>query len=241
MNYYELLIRRSRNTGGGSGTIVTYTLTRTSGSDSYVANAIGTYSLISGTEGSTDAVYKNGNGWYIYFSSANRWALGPDTSTESFINMTGIEGEWVAWDYECNDNLTVSKTETTGTESGGGSSGGGGSSSASFPDSFSVTSCSGNGAAVGQYAKTSETTTVNGVEYPVYSIYKEFLGTTFYIFVCEYRYGEVGAYWALNGDSYYASSLDGYSTLGSVAVGADGIPSSTVWTAASSEATVSWS
>ena len=117
---------------------------------------------------------------------------------------------------------------------------GGGGGTITFPESFSVTACSGNGAAVGQYTKTSETTTVNGVKYPVYSRYHEMLGTTFYIFVCEYRHGEVGAYWALNGDSHYASSLDGHGTLGSVAVGADGLPSSTVWTAASSEATVSW-
>jgi hypothetical protein len=120
--YLGMAVTTKSSSGGGGGTIVTYTLTRTSGSDSYVANAIGTYSLISGTEGSTDAVYKNGNGWYIYFSSANyRWALGPDTSTESFVNMTGIEGDkWTAWDYECNDKLTVSKTETTGTEADSG-------------------------------------------------------------------------------------------------------------------------
>ena len=119
---------------------------------------------------------------------------------------------------------------------------GGGGGTITFPTSFSVTSCSYNGAAVGQYTKTSETTTVNGVDYPVYSMYHEMLGTTFYIFVCEYRYGEVGAYWALNGDSHYASSLDGYGTLGSVAAGSDGLPSSTTWTAQDNRtATVSWS
>ena len=104
--------------GGGT----TYVLERSSGSDSYVAGAIGTYSLISGTEGSTDAVYKNGNGWIIYFNTANyRWALSSDSSNKSredFINMTGIEGDkWTSWDYECNDSIFVTKvSEGSSTE-----------------------------------------------------------------------------------------------------------------------------
>lgn len=119
--------------------------------------------------------------------------------------------------------------------------GGGGESTFSFPDTFSVTSCSYNGAAVGQYTKTSETTTVNGVEYPVYSMYYEILGTTFYVFVCDKFNGASGAYWALNGDSEYSSSMDGNNTLGSVVAGSDGLPSSTTWTSANGTATVSWS
>lgn len=119
--------------------------------------------------------------------------------------------------------------------------GGGGESTFSFPDSFSVTSCSYNGAAVGQYAKTSEKTTVNGVDYPVYSMTDAILGTTFYVFVCGLYNGAAGAYWALNGDSEYSSSMDGNNTLGAVSVGSDGLPSSTTWTAKDNRtATVSW-
>ena len=122
------------------------------------------------------------------------------------------------------------------------SGGGGGESTFSFPDTFSVTSCSYNGAAVGQYTKTSEKTTVNGVDYPVYSMYYEILGTTFYIFVCDKFNGTSGAYWALNGDSEYSSTMDGNNTLGAVSVGSDGLPSSTTWTAQNNRtATVSWS
>ena len=120
--------------------------------------------------------------------------------------------------------------------------GGGGESTFSFPDTFSVTSCSYNGAAVGQYTKTSEKTTVNGVDYPVYSMYYDILGTTFYIFVCDKFNGTSGAYWALNGDSEYSSTMDGNNTLGAVSVGSDGLPSSTTWTAQNNRtATVSWS
>lgn len=119
--------------------------------------------------------------------------------------------------------------------------GGGGESTFSFPDSFSVTDCSYNGAAVGQYSKTSEKTTVNGVDYPVYSMTDTTLGTTFYIFVCDKFNGASGAYWALNGDSEYSSTMDGNNTLGAVSVGSDGLPSSTTWTSANGTATVSWS
>ena len=117
----------------------------------------------------------------------------------------------------------------------------GGGGEASFPNAFSVTSCSGNGAAVGQYTKTSETTAVNGVNYPVYSLYNELLATTFYIFVCDKFNGTSGAYWALNGDSEYSSTMDGNTTLGAVSVGSDGLPSSTTWTSTNGTATVSWS
>ena len=119
--------------------------------------------------------------------------------------------------------------------------GGGGESTVCFPDTFSVTSCSYNGAAVGPSTKTSEKTTVNGVDYPVYSRYYEILGTTFYVFVCDKLNGASGAYWALNGDSEYSSTMDGNNTLGAVSVGSDGLPSSTTWTSTNGTATVSWS
>ena len=131
-------------------------------------------------------------------------------------------------------NATVHYLKSGGGESGGGSSG-------SFPDTFTVTDCSGNGAAVGTYAKTANTTTVGGKYYPVYSMTQELLGTIFYIYVCGYKMGSAGVFWALRADSYSASD-DAYSGLGSVAAGSDGLPSSTVWgESASSEATVSWS
>ena len=130
-------------------------------------------------------------------------------------------------------DLLIRRSRNTG--------GGGGESTFSFPDTFSVTSCSYNGAAVGQYTKTTETTTVNGVNYPVYSRYYDLLGTTFYVFVCDKFNGASGAYWALNGDSEYSSSMDGNNTLGAVSVGSDGLPSSTTWTSANGTTTVSWS
>ena len=102
-----------------------------------------------------------------------------------------------------------------------------------------MTACDGNGAAVGTYNKTDSTTTVNGKEYPVYSMTQATLGTTFYIFVLKYRMGETGAFLALSSGDYNASG-DGYSTLGSVAAGSDGLPSSQTWEASSSSATVSW-
>lgn len=81
--------------------------------------------------------------------------------------------------------------------------------------------------------------TYKEVRYPVYSMTQELLGTTFYIYVCGYQMGSAGVFWALKADSYSASD-EGYSSLGSVAAGADGLPSSTSWEASSSSATVSW-
>ena len=155
----------------------------------------------------------------------------------AFSNCTNLKDIYVPWaDGDIAGapwgatNATVHYTESTG---GG---------VASFPDTFSVTSCSYNGAAVGTYAKTSETTKVNGVDYPVYSRYYDLLGTTFYIFVCDKFNGTSGAYWALNGDSEYSSSMDGNNTLGAVSVGSDGLPTSTTWTAQNNRtSTVSWS
>ena len=68
---------------------------------------------------------------------------------------------------------------------------------------------------------------------------QELLGTTFYIYVCGYSQGAAGAFWTLKADSYSASD-EGYSGLGSVAAGADGLPSSQTWEASSSSATVTW-
>lgn len=211
----------SGETGGG----VTYTMSRTSGTDSYVANAIGTYSLESGTDGSTDAVYVNENGWHISYSTSNgRWGVGPLAGDEKFICST-LEGTYTSWDYECNDVIVLKKDGEGG--------------AITFPESFSVTACNGNGAAVGEYAKTEQTTTVGGTAYPVYSFTQPILETPFYIYVTAYRMGTSGVFWTLKAESFSATD-DAYGTLGSVAVGSDGLPSSTVWTAASSEATVSW-
>ena len=128
-------------------------------------------------------------------------------------------------------DLLIRRSRNTG--------GGGGESTFSFPDTFSVASCSYNGAAVGTYAKTANTTTVGGKDYPVYSRYYDLLGTTFYIFVCDKFNGASGAYWALNGDSEYSPTMDGNNTLGAVSVGSDGLPSSTTWSSANGTATVS--
>jgi hypothetical protein len=126
-------------------------------------------------------------------------------------------------------------SDYTVTEDNGGGSG----SSDAFPTTFSVTSCTGNDAAKGEYTRTGDTTTVGGTDYPVYSMTQAVLGTTFYIYVCQYRQGSSGAFWSLKDGSYSASD-EGYSSLGSVAAGADGLPSSQTWEAASSSATVSW-
>lgn len=173
-----------------------------------------------------DAVYVNKNGWRIYYNtSTSRWALGESVGDEKFICST-LEGTYTSWDYECNDVLVLKKDGEGGT--------------ITFPTTFSVTDCSGNGAAVGTYAKTANTTTVGGKNYPVYSMTQATLGTTFYIFVCDKFNGTSGAYWALNGDSEYSSTMDGNTTLGAVSVGSDGLPSSTTWTSKNGTATVSW-
>lgn len=163
--------------------------------------------------------------------------LGTPTTLDAtaFGGCTNLKDIYVPWAEGDIADAPWGATNATVhyTEPGGGA--------ISFPDSFSVTDCSYNGAAVGQYSKTSEKTTINGVDYPVYSRYYEMLGTTFYIFVCDKFNGTSGAYWALNGDSEYSSTMDGNNTLGAVSVGADGLPSSTTWTSANGTATVSWS
>lgn len=219
----------SGSSSGGESSGVTYTMSRTSGSDSHVANALGTYSLKSGTDGNTDAVYVNKNGWRIYYNTSNsRWALGESAGDEQFICST-LEGTYTAWDYECNDVLVLKKDG----EGGG---------TITFPTTFTVTDCFGNGAATGTYTKTAETTTVNGTDYPVYSMTQKVLETTFYIYVCGYQMGSAGTFWALKPRSYSATD-DGYDSLdslGCVAAGSDGLPSSTTWTSKNGTATVSW-
>ena len=165
--------------------------------------------------------------WNAYFyraKSATTWTRGAEADGPG-LTMTITE-----------DPISGGESSSSSSESSGESGGG----TVTFPDSFSVTSCSYNGAAVGQYTKTSEKTTVNGVDYPVYSMTDAILGTTFYVFVCDKFNGTSGAYWALNGDSEYSSSMDGNTTLGSVVAGSDGLPSSTTWTSANGTATVSW-
>ena len=191
-----------------------------------MANALGTYSLKSGTDGNTDAVYVNKNGWYISYSTVNsRWELGESVGDSQYICST-LEGTYTDDGYECHDVLVLKKDGETG---GGGS----------FPTTFTVTACDGNQAAVGTYAKTANTTTVGGKNYPVYSMTQAILGTTFYIYVCGHQMGSAGTFWALKAGSYSASD-DSYEALGSCAAGTDGLPQSTSWSSASSYATVSW-
>ena len=161
--------------------------------------------------------------------------LGTPTTLDAtaFKGCTNLKDIYVPWAEGDIADAPWGATNATVhyTEPGGGA--------ISFPESFSVTDCSGNGAAVGAYTKTAETTTVNGTNYPVYSMTQELLGTTFYIYVCGYQMGSAGVFWALKADSYSASD-DSYGALGSCAAGTDGLPQSTSWSSASSDATVSW-
>lgn len=125
----------------------------------------------------------------------------------------------------------------SGEETGGSESGG---SSDAFPTTFTVTACSGNEAAKGEYTRTGETTTVGGTDYPVYSYTQPVLATAFYIYVCQYRQGSSGAFWSLK-DGSYAASDEGYSGLGSVAVDTStGLPMDKNWSASGKQATVTW-
>ena len=141
----------------------------------------------------------------------------------------------------------VTDAAASGGESGGGSEGTGGGGETggetggggSFPTTFTVTACDGNGAAVGDYARTDSTTTVSGKDYPVYSMTQELLGTIFYIYVCGYQMGSAGVFWALKADSYSASD-DSYGALGSCAAGTDGLPMGSAWSSSSSTTTVTW-
>ena len=162
--------------------------------------------------------------------------LGTPTTLDAkaFASCSNLKDIYVPWAEGDIAGAPWGATNATVHYTGSGSGG-----TISFPESFSVTACSGNGAAVGAYAKTAESTTVNGTDYPVYSMTQELLGTTFYIYVCGYRQGVAGVFWALKADSYSASD-DSYGALGSCAAGTDGLPQSTSWSSASSDATVSW-
>lgn len=158
----------------------------------------------------------------------------PTTLTaNAFFGCTNLKDIYVPWAEGDIGGAPWGATNATVhyTESGG--------ATISFPESFSVTACSGNGAATGAYTKTAETTTVNGTDYPVYSMTQATLATTFYIYVCGYRQGSAGVFWALKAGSYSATD-DSYGALGSCAAGTDGLPQSTSWSSASSDATVSW-
>lgn len=176
-----------------------------------------------------------GNAFYGCTGLTSITFLGTPTNLadEPFKGCTNLKDIYVPWAEGDIAGAPWGATNATVhyTESGGGA--------ISFPESFSVTDCSGNGAATGAYTKTAETTTVNGTNYPVYSMTQELLGTTFYIYVCGYRQGSAGIFWALKADSYSASD-DSYGALGSCAAGTDGLPQSTSWSSASSDATVSW-
>lgn len=163
--------------------------------------------------------------------------LGTPTTlhASAFNGCTNLKDIYVPWAEGDIAGAPWGATNATIHYAGSGSGG-----AISFPESFSVTACSGNGAATGAYTKTAETTTVNGTNYPVYSMTQATLATTFYIYVCGYQMGSAGVFWALKADSYSASD-DSYGALGSCAAGTDGLPQSTSWSSASSDATVSWS
>ena len=163
--------------------------------------------------------------------------LGTPTTLDAkaFVDCTNLKDIYVPWAEGDIAGAPWGAGNATVHYTGSGSGG-----TISFPESFSVTDCSGNGAATGAYTKTANTTTVGGKDYPVYSMTQELLGTTFYIYVCGYQMGSAGTFWALKADSYSASD-DSYGALGSCAAGTDGLPQSTSWSSASSDATVSWS
>ena len=193
--------------------------------------------------GETVPIWSNGSK-YIYGMSSS---MGSDLNEPAIAlqDSTGQNDAYMSYYYRMKSGASweradaafaIGFTANIMEETGGSGSGG---SSDAFPTTFSVTSCNGNGAAVGTYNKTDSTTTVSGKDYPVYSMTQATLGTTFYIYVTAYRMGSTGTFWTLK-DSSYSATDEAYSGLGSVEAGSDGLPSSTVWTAASSEATVSW-
>ena len=142
--------------------------------------------------------------------------------------------------------MTITEDYTSGGESSSSSSSsesGGG--TFTFPESFSVTDCSCSlGATYASFTRTSNTTTVNGTNYPVYSMtHPSPMYGTYNIYVCQYKQGSAGVFWALNNRDTYSATDDGYNSLGAlgcVAAGSDGLPSSTTWTSKNGTATVSW-
>lgn len=184
---------------------------------------------------------------YIYGVSSS---MGSDLEEPAIAlyDQKGSNDAYVSYAYRMKSDASTAWTmgdsanacgmSATITEEGGGSESGG--SSDAFPTTFTVTACSGNEAAKGEYTRTGETTTVGGTDYPVYSYTQPVLATAFYIYVCQYRQGSSGAFWSLKDGSYSASD-EGYSGLGSVAVNTStGLPMAENWSASGKQATVTW-
>ena len=243
--YYRMKSGASTSWTMGTGNSIglTATITEVSGGESggtkeYVYTVTGATDIRAGANGDYYAtgetlngypVYTNGEYFMYYFTAMwTGWTIGKNTSGGD-IYTTGTTDPIGVW---TNGGVVVSaySGSSSGGETGGGDS---------FPTTFTVTACDGNGAATGTYAKTANTTTVGGKDYPVYSMTQELLGTTFYIYVCGYQMGSAGTFWALKSGSYSVSD-DSYGALGSCAAGTDGLPQSTSWSSASSSATVTW-
>ena len=194
--------------------------------------------------GETVPIWSNGSK-YIYGMSSS---MGSDLNEPAIAlqDSTGQNDAYMSYYYRMKSGSSWERADAafaigftaTITEEGGGSESGG--SSDAFPTTFTVTACSGNEAAKGEYTRTGETTTVGGTDYPVYSYTQPVLATTFYIYVCQYRQGSSGAFWSLKDGSYSASD-EGYSGLGSVAVNTStGLPMAENWSASGKQATVTW-
>ena len=189
-------------------------------------------------------VWSNGSK-YIYGMSSS---MGMDLEEPAIAlqDSTGQNDAYMSYYYRMKSGSSWERADAafaigftaTITEEGGGSESGG--SSDAFPTTFTVTACSGNEAAKGEYTRTGEKTTVGGTDYPVYSYTQPVLATAFYIYVCQYRQGASGAFWSLKDGSYSASD-EGYSGLGSVAVNTStGLPMAENWSASGKQATVTW-
>ena len=194
--------------------------------------------------GETVPIWSNGSK-YIYGMSSS---MGSDLNEPAIAlqDSTGQNDAYMSYYYRMKSGSSWERADAafaigftaTITEEGGGSGSGG--SSDAFPTTFTVTACSGNEAAKGEYTRTGETTTVGGTDYPVYSYTQPVLATAFYIYVCQYRQGSAGAFWSLKDGSYSASD-EGYSGLGSVAVNTStGLPMAENWSASGKQATVTW-
>ncbi len=194
--------------------------------------------------GETVPIWSNGSK-YIYGMSSS---MGSDLNEPAIAlqDSTGENDAYMSYYYRMKSGSSWERADAanaigftaTITEEGGGSESGG--SSDAFPTTFTVTACSGNEAAKGEYTRTGEKTTVGGKDYPVYSYTQPVLATAFYIYVCQYRQGVSGAFWSLKDGSYSASD-EGYSGLGSVAVNpSTGLPMAENWSASGKQATVTW-
>lgn len=194
--------------------------------------------------GETVPIWSNGSK-YIYGMSSS---MGSDLNEPAIAlqDSTGQNDAYMSYYYRMKSGSSWERADAanaigftaTITEEGGGSGSGG--SSDAFPTTFTVTACSGNEAAKGEYTRTGEKTTVGGKDYPVYSYTQPVLATSFYIYVCQYRQGSSGAFWSLKDGSYSASD-EGYSGLGFVAVNpSTGLPMAENWSASGKQATVTW-